>query len=114
MNRLLIGNLNINSVSNKFDQLKFFGRDNINIFFIKGYSEPNRFDRNRNGGDVLIYVQEVIPSKSLTDHKLTQDIEKTFVESNLRKNNGLLFGSYHPPTHLANQMSISFIMLIIV
>ena len=92
MNRLLIGNLNINSVSNKFDQLKFFGRDNINIFFItetkldstsqfliKGYSEPNRFDRNRNGGDVLIYVQEVIPSKSLTDHKLTQDIEKTFV-----------------------------------
>ena len=126
MNRLLIGNLNINSVSNKFDQLKFFGRD-INIFFItetkldstsqfliKGYSEPNRFDKNRNGGDVLIYVQEVIPSKSLTDHKLTQDIEKTFVESNLRKNNGLLFGSYHPPTHLANQMSISFIMLIIV
>ena len=126
MNRLLIGNLNINSVSNKFDQLKFFGRD-INIFFItetkldstsqfliKGYSEPNRFDRNRNGGDVLIYVQEVIPSKSLTDHKLTQDIEKTFAESNLRKNNGLLFGSYHPPTHLANQMSISFIMLIIV
>ena len=130
MNRLLIGNLNINSVSNKFDQLKFFGRDNINIFFItetkldstfptsqfliKGYSEPNRFDRNRNGGDVLIYVQEVIPSKSLMDHKLTQDIEKTFVESNVRKNNWLLFGSYHPPTHLANQMSISFIMLIIV
>ena len=34
MNRLLIGNLNINSVPNKFDQLKFFGRDNINIFFI--------------------------------------------------------------------------------
>ena len=70
---------------------------------IKGYSEPNRFDRNRNGGDVLIYVQEVIPSKSLTDHKLTQDIEKTFVESNLRKNNGLLFGSYHPPTHPPSQ-----------
>ena len=112
MNRLLIGNLYINSIPNKFDQLKFLDRGNVDIFvitetkldstfptsqfLIEGYSEPYRFDRNRNGGDVLIYVREDIPSKPLTDHKLSHDIEGIFVELNLRKNKWLLFGSYHP------------------
>ena len=112
MNRLLIGNLYINSIPNKFDQLKFLDRGNVDIFvitetkldstfptsqfLIEGYSEPYRFDRNRNGGGVLIYVREDIPSKPLTDHKLSHDIEGIFVELNLRKNKWLLFGSYHP------------------
>ena len=77
-------------------------------FLIKGYSEPYRFDRNRNGGGVLIYVREDIPNKPLTDHKLPHDIEGIFVESSLRKDKWLLFGSYHPPSQ---QMSISLIML---
>ena len=114
MNRLLIGNLNINSVSNKFDQLKLLVRgkvDNLVIkeikldstfptsqFLIEGYSEPYRFDRNRNGGGVLIYAREDIPSKPLTDHKLPHYIEGIFVELNLRKNKWLFFGSYHPPS----------------
>ena len=75
---------------------------------IDGYSKPYRFDRNRNGGEVLIYIREDIPSKLLADHKLPHDIEGIFVELNLRKKKWLLFGSYHP---LANQMSISFIKL---
>ena len=49
-------------------------------FLIEGYSEPYRFDRNGNWGGVLIYVQEDIPSKPLTDHKLPHDIERIFVE----------------------------------
>ena len=112
MNRPLIGNLNINSISNKFDQLKLLARGKVDIlvitetkldstfstfqFLIEGYSEPYRFDRNRNGGDILIYVREDIPSKPLMDHKLPHDIEGIFVELNLRKNKWLLFGSYYP------------------
>ena len=69
MNRLLIGNLNMNSISNKFDQLKLFVQDKVDIlvitetkldstfptsqFLIEGYSEPYRFDKNRNGGGVI-------------------------------------------------------------
>ena len=113
MNRLLVSNLNINSISNKFDQLKLLLRGKVDILvitetkldstfptsqFLIGYSEPYCFDRNSNGGGVLIYVREDIPSKPLTDHKLTHDIEGTFVELNLRKNKWLLFGSYHPPS----------------
>ena len=86
MNRLLIDNLSINSISNNFDQLKFLvpGKVDIHVitetklnstfptsqFLIESYNEPYRFDRNRNGVDVLTYVREYIPSKPLTDHKL--------------------------------------------
>ena len=113
MNRLIIGYLNINSISNKFDQLKLFVQGKVDIlivtetkldstfptsqFVISGYSEPYRFDRNRNGGGVLIYIREDIPSKLLAD-KLRHDIEGIFVELNLRKKKWLLFGWYHPPS----------------
>ena len=59
MNRLLIGNLNINSISNRLDQLKCLVPVKV---------EPYCFDRNRNGSGVLIYVREDIPSKTLPDH----------------------------------------------
>ena len=129
MNRLLVGNLNINSISNKFDQLKLLLRGKVDILvitetkldstfptsqFLIGYSEPYCFDRNSNGGGVLIYVREDIPSKPLTDHKLPNDIEGIFVELNLRQNKWLLFGPYHPPSqsdeyffnHLQNGLDI--------
>ena len=70
MNRLLIGNLNVNSISNKFDQLKLFVQGKADIlvitetkldstlptsqFLIDGYTKPYCFDRNRNGGGILI------------------------------------------------------------
>ena len=71
MNRLIIGNLNINSISNKFDQLKLFIQGEVDIFIvtetkmdlnfptsqfmIDRYKKPYLFDRNRNGGRVLIF-----------------------------------------------------------
>ena len=118
MNRLLIGNLNINSISNKFDQLKLLLQGKVDIFVITVTKLESTFltsqfliegyDRNRNRGGVLIYVQEDIPSKPLTDHKLPHDIEGIFVELNLRKISGCYLGYI---THLANQMSISLIRL---
>ena len=114
MNRLLTGNLNINSISNKFDQLKLFARDKIEIliitettldstfpnfqFLIEGYRKPYRFDRNRNGGGVLTYVREDILNKPLIDHKLLHDTERNCVELNFRKYRWLLFGPNHPPS----------------
>ena len=87
MNRLRIGNLNINSISNKFDKLKLFVRGKVDIlvvtetkldstfpssqFLIEGYSEPYCFDKNKNGGGALVYVREGISGKPITDHKLT-------------------------------------------
>ena len=113
MNRLLIGNLNINSISNKFDQSKLFvqGKTDVPVvaetkldsifptcqFLVEGYIEPYRFVRNRNGGGVLIHVREDIPSKYLVDHNLPYDIEGIFVELYSRKYKWLLFELYHSP-----------------
>ena len=46
---------------------------------------PYKFDRKRNGGGVIIYVREDIPSKILEKHKLPQDVEGMFAELNFRK-----------------------------
>ena len=75
--RLVTGNLNINSISYKSDNLKLITQGKIDIlviaetktdstfplnqFEIQGYSKPYRFGRNRNGDDVFIYVREDIP-----------------------------------------------------
>ena len=63
----------------------------------EGFSAPFRRNRNSNGGGILIYVREDIPSKELNEHNFPDDIEGIFVEINFRKSKWLLFGSYHPP-----------------
>ena len=114
VNKLIIGSLNINSISNKFDQLRLLVDGKVDIliitetkldstfpssqFMIKGYSEPYRLDRNRNGGGFLIYIREDIPSKNLISHTLPSDIEGLFIELNLRNSKWLIFGTYHPPS----------------
>ena len=112
--RLVIGNLNINSTSNKFDNLKLIIQGKIDIlvitetktdstfplnqFAIQGYPKPYRFDRNRNGGGVFIYVREDIPSRELKIHNTPEDIESIFIEINLIKTKWLFCGCYHPPS----------------
>ena len=34
-------------------------------FFIDGYHTPLRYDRNGNGGGILLYVREEIPGKAI-------------------------------------------------
>ena len=58
---------------------------------------PYRFDRNRNGGGVIIYVSEDIPSKLLRKNLFPNDREEIFIEINFRKSKWLLCGTYHPP-----------------
>ena len=88
--KLVIGNVNINSISNKFDNLKLIIQGKVDIlvitqtktdtsfplnqFEIQGYSKPCRFDRNRNGGD----VREDIPSRQSKIDNTREDIESIF------------------------------------
>ena len=67
-------------------------------FLTDGFSSPFRLDRNRKGGDILIYVRGDITSKLFTKHIFPNDIEGLFVEINFRKSEWLLFGTYHPPS----------------
>ena len=94
----MIGHLNINSLRNRFELLTHQIKDNLDIlmiyetkldesfpasqFFMKGFSSLHRLDRNCNGGGILLYIRENIPSKLVSIEKdLT---EAFFVEIDLR------------------------------
>ena len=61
------------------------------------FSLPYRIDRNRNGGGVMIFVKEDIPSKLLTKHNFPTDVEGFLIELNFRKSKRLLFDTYQSP-----------------
>lgn len=81
-----VGNLNINSISTKFDEFKltvsglfdviWYQKENLMIhsekrnFCIDGFFFLYRLDRdtNRNGGGFMIYIRDNVPSKMLGKH----------------------------------------------
>ena len=52
---------------------------------MKGFAEPFRLDPNRNGGGVMIYIGEDIPSRLLLKHVFPSDIEGLYIELNFMK-----------------------------
>ena len=55
----------------------------LNQFHIDGFTTPYRPDKNQNGGCIMLYIREGIPSKSLAEVKLDNEIENIFIEINL-------------------------------
>ena len=114
INRVIIGNLNINSLPIKFAQPQEIVLKYVDIliltetklddsfptsqFMVDGFSMPYRQDRNRNGGGIMIYIRDDIPSILLTKHVFPDDVEGLFVELNFRKSKLLLMGAYHRPS----------------
>ena len=110
--RPIIAQLNINFLRNKFGFLSSQITKYVEILFLSetklddsfptgqfslnGYSKPYRFDRSSNGGDILLYVRDEIPSRLLTDYKIKDNLELFFVEVNIRKKKWLLSCSYNP------------------
>ena len=99
MNGIIIAQININSIRNKFDALVSGIRGNVDIltisetkiddsfpnrqFLIDGYTAPYRLDRNSVGGGILVYVREDVSSKLISVN--FQNREGFFLEMNLRK-----------------------------
>ena len=72
-------------------------------FHLENYATPYRLDRNANGGDILLYIREDIPSKLLNTDL---SIEGFFVEIRLRKQKWHLCSSYDPKKNLiANHLN---------
>ena len=62
-------------------------------FLINGYSKLFRINRNSQGGGIMLYVREDIPSKVLGVE--TSPTEGFYVEINVRKKKWLLCCSYN-------------------
>ena len=109
--KLILGHLNINSIRNKFDGVKFVidsKSDTLLIsetkfddsfptaqFLFEGFGTPYRYDRKSKGGGLLLYTREDIPYKLLS-FKTNYDIETLIVEINLKEKKWFLNGSYNP------------------
>ena len=65
-------------------------------FSLNGLCKLYRLDRSSNGGGILLYVRDDIPSRLLTDYKIKDNLELFFVEVNIRKKKWLLGCSYNP------------------
>ena len=71
-------------------------------FHLEDYATPHRLGRNANGGVILLYIREDIPSKLLNTDL---SIEGFFVEIRLREKKWLLCSSYNPKKNLiANRL----------
>ena len=107
-----IGQININSVRNKYEMLIELVKENIDIllisetkidksfstaeFEIDNFYSPFRLDRNKYGGGLLLYIREGIPSKLLNSYTANSEIENMFIEINTRSKKWLVSCSYNP------------------
>ena len=95
VDNIVVGTVNINSISPKFDEFKLMVSGYFDViivtetklddsfpkaqFCIDGFSIPYRLDRNRNGGGLMIYVRDDTTSKMLSKHNVFEDIEDAFI-----------------------------------
>ena len=110
INKFIFWHLNVNSLRKRFDILSEQIKGSIDIFMvsetelddsfpegqllIKGFHSLFRFDRNRNGGEIMLYVREDIPA-NLLSHDFSS-AESFFIEIKLYKKKWLVNCSYNP------------------
>ena len=112
VNRLVFGQININSIRNNFELLFSLVSNNTDVllisatkidntfplsqFCVPAYSVPFRLDRTGNGGSIMLYVKEHIPCRMLSKFSFEKEIEAFAIEINQRKVKWLLVCSYYP------------------
>ena len=122
LNRVIISQININSIRNKIELLSEAVLGNIDIlmvsetkidmsfptsqFVIQGFAAPFRLDRTNTGGGILVYVRDDIPSKLLNISYVSSDTECLAIETNLRKTKWLLICSYSPRKYNVSMFQI--------
>ena len=76
----------------KFDTASVFSQ--IELFVVIMYNRTSNLDNG--GGGLLMYVNDNIPSRKLTEYSLPADIEIMCVELNLKKQKWIVIGIYRP------------------
>ena len=106
--------LNINSIRNKIEDLKTLIAKNVDIlavsetkldesfptsqFLIDGFKKPFRYDRNANGGGILVYIREKVPANEIKQVNIANSIECVLTEINVGKKKLAVISTYRPPS----------------
>ena len=96
-----MAHLNISSIRNRTEVLKFLVAKDVDIlvisetkleesfltslFLINGFKKPFRCDRNSNGGGILVYVRHKVPANEIKHVNVTNSIECILTEINVGK-----------------------------
>ena len=110
---VIIGHLNISSIRNKFELLSFLIDGKVDIFlinkikidgtfptsqfFMSGYSNVYRLDRNDQGGGILLFVKDNVIT--FPDFVFQKKTDIFCVELNFRKKKWLIFCCYNSHKH---------------
>ena len=122
INRVIISQININSIKNKIELLSVAVLGNIDILMVSEtkidisfpasrFTAPFRLERTNTGRRILVYVRNDILSKLLNISYVSSDVECLAIEENLRKTKLLLICLYNHhknniPNHLMNLSKI--------
>ena len=106
--------LNINSITNKFNDLQEVIKGDIDVatiaqtkidasfkkaqFLLGNYRQPFRLDINSKSGDILVYVKSSVLSRKLKCDVLSKSIQAFPFELNLRKEKWQVISIYRPPS----------------
>ena len=117
----MIGQLNINSIRNKFEMLTSLIANEIDVlllsetkldetfpleqFLISGFAKPLRLDRNSKGGGIMLFIRDNIPFRLLKPGNLPSNTEALFIETNLNKKKWLICYGYNPNKFLINKFT---------
>lgn len=113
LKNFIISHLNINSVQNKFSEIHEMLQEKLTDclilsetkldnsypmtqFQINGYRLLRR-DRTKNGGGLLIYIRDDIPSRHLT-HFEPKGLETLCLEFTVGKKKWIMLAAYRPPS----------------
>ena len=107
------GHPNVSSIRNKFSGFKDLVLKETNIcllsetkiddsfpnsqFFAEGY-RMFRNDRNKNGGGLILYVNEDIPGKLINSYNFKEGSEIIVFEFSISNKKWLLLGNYKLPS----------------
>ena len=96
MHKIVVGQININSIRNKFDYLMAAVSGNVDILlitetkidstfpvnqsYLNRYNVPYRNDRNSNGDGSLVYIRDNIKSRIIEYENVPSSFEGLVIE----------------------------------
>ena len=114
---IILSYINVNSIRNKLDHLKFLLGKSLDIICISetkldktfptaqfaiGFSKPYRLDIISNSGGLLFYVKANLPSKLIRFYNFPSEIQCIPIELNISTKKYALLSIYRPPNQNIN------------
>ena len=109
-----MAHVNINSICNKIEDLKFLVARNIDImvisettldesfpksqFLLDDFKKPFCCDRNSNGGGILVYIRDKVPANEIKQVTVANSIDCLLTAINVGKKQLALISAYLPPS----------------